>query len=102
MGIKSKAIKYLEKLRGHELGFGEMIYSLRKADEISQITLAKKLGMTRAYLCDIEKGRRTVSLEKAMQFAKAMGYSPDSFVARAINDQLKQAKLQLRVKLEAA
>ena len=58
--------------------------------------------MSRAHLCDIEKGRRAVTPEKAAEFAKVMGYSVNQFVAQAIEDSLKRMGLDLRVEIKAA
>lgn len=99
---KSDAKKFLESLRGSPLSFGKMIESLRMADEISQTTLAKKMHISRAHLCDIEKGRRTVTVERAAQFAKVMGYSINQFVATALEDQLRKAGLKAKVHLDVA
>ena len=99
---KSNARKYLESLRGGPITFGEMIESLRQADEISQNALAKKMHISRAHLCDIEKGRRVVTVERAAQFAKIMGYSVNQFVATALEDQLRKAGLNAKVHLDVA
>ncbi len=99
---KNENRKFFESLRGGPLTFGKMIESLRKADEISQVDLARKLKMSRAHLCDIEKGRRAVSVEKAAEFASVMGYSVAQFVAVSIEDQLREAGLKAKVKIEVA
>lgn len=98
----SPARKFLEKLRGKPLSFGQLIESLRRCDEISQVELAMKMKMTRAYLCDIEKGRRPVGPGTAAKFAQAMGYSVSQFIATAIEDQLRKAGLRWHVNLKAA
>ncbi len=99
---KSTARKHLEKLNKGPITFGQMIWGIRKSDEISQISLAKKLKISKAHLCDIEKGRRTVSIERAIEFAEAMGYSPISFATRALEDQARNAGLNVRIHLESA
>lgn len=99
---KSEAKKFLDSLRGGPLSFGQMIESLRQADEVSQIDLAKKMKISRAHLCDIEKGRRSITVERAAQFAKVMGYSRNQFVARAIEDQLRKAGIKAKVHLDVA
>lgn len=99
---KSEAKKFLESLRGEPLSFGKMIESLRIADEVTQIALAKKMKISRAHLCDIEKGRRVVTVERAAKFAKAMGYSVNQFVAMALEDQLRKAGLKAKVHLDVA
>ena len=94
--------KYLTELRGGPLTFGQMIESTRLADEISQVDLARKMKISRAHLCDIEKGRRLVGPERAALFAKVLGYSPHQFVSVAIEDQLRKAGMSLKVILKAA
>ncbi len=99
---KSRAVKFLEKLRGGPLSFGRMLESLRLADEISQVDLATRMKISRAQVCDIEKGRRLVSPERAAVFAKVLGYSVEQFVSVALEDQLRQAGLKFTVDLKAA
>ena len=55
-----------------------------------------------AHLCDIEKGRRLVTPEKAAESAAAMGYSVNQFVAQAIEDSLRRMGLKLKVEIKAA
>ena len=99
---KSSARMFLEKLRGGPLTFGNMLKSFRLADEISQADWAQKLNIPRAYLCDIEHGRRTVSVQKAAQFAKTLGYLEKQFVALALEDQLRDAGINAQVELKIA
>jgi transcriptional regulator with XRE-family HTH domain len=98
----SGARQYMAQLRGGPLTFGEMIESLREADGISQTELARKLKISRAQLCDIEKGRRAIFPKRAAQFAKVMGYSVDQFVALALEDELRREGLPRKVSLSAA
>ena len=99
---KSEAISFLESFRGGPLTFGRMIESFRKCDEVTQEQLARKMRMSKAHLCDIEKGRRMVSAERAARFARVMGYMVEQFVAVAIEDQLRKAGIKLKVLLKAA
>lgn len=102
MSTKSQARKFLESIRGKSMTFGEMIASIRQADEWSQVNLAKKLKISRAHLCDIEKGRRSVTIERAKQFAEVLGYSIHQFVALAVEDQLRKAGLKVNVEINEA
>lgn len=97
-----EAEKYLDKLRGGPLTFGQLVESHRLCDEISQAELARRMGISRSQLCDIEKGRKLVSAVRAAQFARVLGYPVTVFVAAAIEDQLRRAGLKLKVSLEAA
>ena len=102
MTTKSEARKLLEKLNKGSISFGQLVESHRHCDEISQAELARKMGISRAHLCDIEKGRRLVSAERAAKFAKALGYPVSSFVTAALEDQLRKAGLKMRVTIDAA
>ena len=95
------ALPFLERLVG-PLTFGRMMESIRLCDELSQAAMARTLGISRQHLCDIEKGRRQVSAERAAQFASILGYSQHVFVALALDDQLRNAGLKMKVKIEAA
>jgi transcriptional regulator with XRE-family HTH domain len=99
---RSPAGQYLEELNRGPITFGQLVEAHRSCDQISQAELARRMGMSRAQLCDIEKGRRTVSAERAAQFAKVLGYSVPTFVERALEDQLRRSGLKMRVRLEAA
>ena len=99
---RSEARRFLGRRRGGPLTFGRMLASVRRADEIVQADLARRMGISRAKLCDIENGRRTVTVERAAQFARVLGYSVNQFVAVAVEDQLRQAGLRVKVRLEAA
>lgn len=99
---KSQARAFLEGISGGPLTFGEMIQSIRQADGISQVDLARRLEISRAMLCDIEKGRRPVSVERAKRFAQVLGYSVTQFVAVAVEEQLRKSGFNVRIHLEAA
>lgn len=101
-GRKSKAIKLLEKLSGGPLTLGRAIESIRKGRELSQIDCAKKLEVSRSHLCDVEKGRKTVSPERAAKWARALGYPESVLVRLAIQAELDAAGLKYRVEIEAA
>lgn len=98
---KSDAMKFLEGLVG-ELTLGGLIEAMRQAEETSQVEFAKKLGISKQHLCDIEKGRKFVSPERAAKFARILGHSERSFVALALQDIVNQGGLKLKVNVEAA
>ncbi len=99
---KSDAVKLLERLSGGPLTFGRALASVRKCEELSQIECAKKLGVSKSHLCDIEKGRKTVSPERAAKWARVLGYPESVFVRLAIQAELDAAGLKYRVEIDAA
>lgn len=96
---KSAALQFLEDINGGPLTFGEMLNSIRECDDISQTDFAHKLGVSKAHLCDVEKGRRAVSPARAYAWGRKLGYSPEQFVELAIQTGLDQDKLPFKVKL---
>ena len=84
----------------NEITFGSVLRAYRLMNQVSQISLAKKLFMTRQNLCDIEKGRQIVSAEKAKKIAKTIGMSEKVAVEASLQDQLKKAKLKYKVELK--
>ena len=99
---KSNAIKELEKIRKAPLGFKDLLRSIRTTEEISQVELAELVGTSKAKICDFEKGRRVPSLELGAKLAKALGHSEALFVSKLIEEQIKDAKLKLKIRVEAA
>ena len=98
---KSDAMKFLEGVVG-KLTFGGLIEAMRQAEEMSQVEFAKKLGISKQHLCDIEKRRKFVSPERAAKFARILEHSEKSFVALALQDIVNQGGLKLKVNVEAA
>jgi transcriptional regulator with XRE-family HTH domain len=96
------ARKHLEKLTGGRLTFGRVIHATRLAEGISLEAFARQLGVSRAYLCDVEKGRRAVSVERAASWARKLGYLEAQYVALALQAEVNAAGLKLRVRVEAA
>ena len=98
----SSAARFMEKILGGPLRYGAAIRAMRELEEVSQAVFAKKLGISKAHLCDIEKGRRSVSADRAAQFALRMGHPQAYWVKLAIQDQLNRTGLKLRVEIKAA
>lgn len=99
---KSDAMAFLEKLAGRPLTIGGILESIRLGEEMTLDAFAKKLKISRSHLCDIEKGRKGVSLERAATFAKVLGHSQAQFVRFALQDEIERAGLKLKVTVETA
>jgi transcriptional regulator with XRE-family HTH domain len=91
-----------ERILGGPLTFGAAVEGLRIGEELTQVEFAKKLGVSRQYLCDVEKGRRRVSPEQAAKFAAAFGHPPNVLVRLALQDAVRASGLKLKVIVEAA
>lgn len=97
--LSDKTLTFLEKLSGRKMTFGNLLWSIRESEELSQVIFSKKLKISRQYLCDIEHGRRIVSAEAAASFAKTLGYSPMHFVRLALQDSLNKLGLHFDIDL---
>jgi len=95
-------MEFLERLTGGRLTLAEALFSIRSGEGWSQAEMGRRLGISRAHLCDIEKGRRTVSPDRAARFARILGYSETQFVRLALQDQLNQSGLKMTVSVDAA
>jgi transcriptional regulator with XRE-family HTH domain len=99
---KSETIRFLEEVAGRPLTLGGLLESIRLSEEISQAAFAKKLGISASHLCDIEKGRKVVSPERAARIAKILGRSQQLFVRLALQELVDEAGLKLKVDIAAA
>ena len=75
-----------------------LLLALRECDELSQVKFAKKLGLSKQMLCDIEKSRKFVSPARAARFARKLGYPPELFIKIALEEELKREGLLLKIK----
>jgi transcriptional regulator with XRE-family HTH domain len=86
----------------NKMTFGKLIRSLRISDEISQIDLAKKLGVSKQFLNDVEHNRKDVGFDFAKKVASALGYSIEPFIELLIKQQLKRQRLNYIVEIKKA
>lgn len=99
---KSKRISSKDLFSDYgDLSFGEVLRSFRLSDEITQVKFAKKLEISAANLCDLEKGRKVPSPSRAAKIAKKLGLPPELLVQIALQDQLFQEKLNFKVSVAA-
>lgn len=100
MSTKNKisANKVLKKITGH-ISFGEMIYAYRMSLELSQVTFSELLEISKQDLCNIEKGRKLVSVQRAKRFAETLKMPPKVFAKYALQDQLNAAGIKGAVEI---
>ncbi len=106
MSIKKKskgdAVKFLEKVTGGPLTLSRLLQSIRMGEDVTLAEFAKRLDISRQHLCDIEKGRKVVSPERAARFAEVLGYSKEQFVMLSLQAILDEADIRLKVEVKAA
>lgn len=98
--MSTKKIKYGSRELEREFGpltFGKLIEAYRLAEDISQKDFSTFLGISQASLCDLEKGRRIPSPERAASIAKKLKEPAAYWVQLALQDHLDHAGLKLKV-----
>ena len=96
------ARQFLEDLAGGPLTLGVFVRSIRDGEQMTLAEFAGQFGVSRQNLCDIEHGRRLVSPARAAEWARILGHSEAQFVRLALQDQISNAGLKLRVSVDAA
>ena len=81
---------------------GSLIRSIRMSDEITQVELAKKVGISKQFLSDVEHDRKDVGISFAKKISEALGYSIEPFIELLIRNQLKRQDLNYIVELKKA
>ena len=79
------------------LTFANVIKSYRECEELSQVELAQMIGIASGSLCDLEKGRRIPSPERAYAIASCLGECVEVWVQAAIQDQLEKHNIDLKI-----
>lgn len=102
MSTKIKfGVEELEKKVG-VLTFASLLESYRLSDEKSQKDFAKFLGISQQSLCDLEKGRKIPSPDRAARIAKKLHEPEDFWIKLALQDILRSQNFHYEVSLSEA
>jgi transcriptional regulator with XRE-family HTH domain len=88
--------KFFDGLLGKK-SLGKTLHAIRLSDEVSLTDFAKKLGISKQTLYDVESGRSLVAPQRASRFAKKLGYSEKVFITIALGDLLRKEGLKYTV-----
>lgn len=104
MSTKSNNFDALEATKDtwDSMTFGGLVHSLRMSDEITQVDLAKRVGVSKQFLSDVEHNRKDVGINFAKKIADALGYSIEPLIELLIRDQLRRQHLNYTVELKKA
>ena len=102
MTRNKKTVAFLDDLAGGPMTFGEAVRAARDLIGISQAELARRLKVGRQSVCDIEKGRALVSVDKAVKMAAALEHNEKFFVRLALQDQVAKAGLKIKITVNGA
>ena len=70
--------------------FGEMIKAIREDKGISATEIAKKIGKTSGFICNLENGRDKAPIKKTVyKIAEALGEEPQELWELAANERFK-------------
>ena len=78
------------------------VESGRSSKNISQAEMARSIGISRQYLCNIESGERKADVELALKFAEYLKHPKEFFISRLLQDQLYTAGLDYTITLNAS
>ncbi|HND86180.1 MAG TPA: helix-turn-helix transcriptional regulator [Pseudobdellovibrionaceae bacterium] len=95
------AQRMFEKVNG-PFSFATFMLGIRTTLDLSQVEMAKRLKISKAALCEIEKGRTLVSPKAAVRYAKKAGFSQTVALEACLQDQLRKANIRKRVRIEEA
>ena len=96
MSTKKIGIAEIEKQYG-PLTFGRLLKSHREGEELSQVEMAKKLGLSKQSLNDLEGGRKIPSIRRAVQIAKKLGLLQELIIQLVLQDQVDKEHIKVRV-----
>lgn len=97
--VTEKTLKGIRKITGQKLSLAKLIWSIRQSDNISQVDFANKLKITKQHLCNIERGRNSISPKLAANYAKILGYSKEQFIRLALQDLVDRDGLNVEVEV---
>ena len=97
--MSDQSLQFLENLTQKKMTIGNLLWSIRECDELSQSAFSKILGISRQYLCDVEHNRRNISPKAAVDFAIKLGHSPAQFIRLAIQDEINKYGLNFDVQI---
>lgn len=63
-------------MEGFYQGFGNRLTQVRRSTGLTQEQLARRLGINRTTLVNIEKGRQRVAVHQLIEFAQALRCEP--------------------------
>jgi len=74
-----------------KMSVGMLVRAFREAEEISQVDLATRLGVSKQFLSDVENNRKKIGIPFIQKFATALGFAPETLVSVYLRDQVREA-----------
>lgn len=67
---------------------GKLIVRMMCAEGLTQTELARSIGISKAYMCDICQAKRGTSVQIARKLAKALGMTPHFWMYQQVDYDL--------------
>ncbi len=80
--------------------FGDAIRAIRTMEGASLEEFSSKLGLPRRNLQEVEKNRRGISVKRAVEWARLLGYPEHVLVRLTLQRKVDDAGSVLRVRVE--
>ena len=84
------------------LTFGRLLKAHRLGEGLTQVEMAKVLGLSKQNLNDLECGRKIPSIRRAVQIARKIEILEELIVQLVLQDQIDRESLKLRVRVESS
>lgn len=94
------ALPFIQGLLGTPLTIGALMEAIRQGEGQTQAEFAARLGISKSHLCDIEKGRKLLSPERAVRFAAVLGYAAEQFLRLTLQEAVDHVGLHFTVELK--
>lgn len=89
------ARKLLEKEVG-PVSVAMLLRVYRTRNDLSQTSLAEKLGVTKGFISNIENGVKKLSLSKLISIAEDLGANPKYFAKVWLEDEARESGMDLK------
>lgn len=99
--MKKELLPFLEDISGEKFSFSTILRGFRTREDLTQDQIAKRLGVTKSYISDLENQRRYVTVEQAQLFAKKLKEPSELWVTTALQDMLVRAGIPGNIKIVA-
>lgn len=81
---------------------GDLIRNLRLERGLSQAELARSIGVSPPYLCDLELGKKSCSVRQAARVADFLGVPPERLVRVLVDELVRPLGLAVTVRRRGA
>ena len=99
--MKKELLPFLEEISGEAFSFSSILRGFRAREDMTQDQLAKKIGVTKSYISDLENQRRYATVDQAQVFAKKLKEPVELWVTTALQDMLVRAGIPGQIKIVA-